>query len=75
MLNSPLGEEPRNQQVNVIPWKQESSMLDWLQSSSRLIARDINEPSFSGVEAGISDFPGGEDKIGKLDYDISIGED
>ncbi|HLO86559.1 MAG TPA: DUF3134 domain-containing protein [Nostocaceae cyanobacterium] len=70
MLNSPLREVPRNQRASVIPIKQETSILDWLQSSGRLIARDVHEPDFSDEqEEEISDFLGGEDGIGDLDYD------
>lgn len=79
MLNSPLREEPRNQRAAVIPLKQESSLLDWLQSNGRLIARDVHEPDFSDEEEEISEFLGGEDGIGDLDYDddddIGIAED
>ncbi|TAF07777.1 MAG: DUF3134 domain-containing protein [Nostocales cyanobacterium] len=78
MLNSPLQEHPRNQRATVIPLKQESSMLDWLQFSGRLIARDLNDSTYSTPEAEISDFLGGEDGIGDLDYDdsdISLDED
>jgi hypothetical protein len=80
MLNSPLREQARNQRATVIPLKQESSMLDWLRSSGRLIARDSNESNFAESEAEISDFLGGEDGIGDLDYDdddsdISLDED
>ncbi|MEO3704057.1 DUF3134 domain-containing protein [Trichormus azollae] len=79
MLNSPLREQPRNQRATVIPLKQESSILDWLQSSGRLIAREPHESAFSEQEEEISDFLGGEDAIGDLDYDddndIAIDED
>ncbi|MBK1986020.1 DUF3134 domain-containing protein [Sphaerospermopsis aphanizomenoides BCCUSP55] len=79
MLNSPLREQPRNQRATVIPVKQESSILDWLQSSGRLIAREPHESSFLEQEEEISDFLGGEDGIGDLDYDddndISLDED
>jgi hypothetical protein len=80
MLNSPLREQPRNQRASVIPVKQESSILNWLQSSGRLIARDVHEPDFSeDEEEVISDFLGGDDGIGDLDYDddddIAIDED
>jgi hypothetical protein len=80
MFNSPLREQARNQRATVIPLKQESSMLDWLQSSGRLIARDSKELSFVESETEISDFLGGEDGIGDLDYDdddsdISLDED
>jgi hypothetical protein len=54
-------------------------MLDWLESSSRLIAREPYESAFSEQEEEISDFLGGEDAIGDLDYDddndIAIDED
>ncbi|BAZ48158.1 DUF3134 domain-containing protein [Nostoc sp. CENA67] len=79
MLNSPLREEPRNQRAAVIPLKQETSLLDWLQTTGRLIARDVHEPDFSDEEEEISEFLGGEDGIGDLDYDddddIGIAED
>jgi hypothetical protein len=53
--------------------------LDWLQTNGRLIARDFHEPDFLADEAEISDFLGGEDGIGDLDYvdsdDIGMEED
>jgi hypothetical protein len=54
MLNSPLREEPRNQTAAVIPSKNESSLLDWLESNGRLIARDIQEPTYLDEEEEIS---------------------
>lgn len=50
MQNSPLREQPREQQATVIPLKHETSLLDWLQANGRLISRDIVEPAFSGDE-------------------------
>lgn len=79
MLNSPLREAPRNQRATVIPLKQETSLLDWLEASGRIIARNVHEPDFSHEEEEISEFLGGDNGIGDLDYDddddIKIGED
>jgi hypothetical protein len=54
MLNSSLREEARNQTAAVIPSKNESSLLDWLESNGRLIARDIQEPTYLDEEEEIS---------------------
>lgn len=56
MQNSPLREQPREQQASIIPLKHESSLLDWLQSSGRLISRDQQEPDFldSAAEDDVS---------------------
>lgn len=50
MQNSPLREQPREQQASIIPLKHESSLLDWLQSSGRLISRDQQEADFLAAE-------------------------
>ncbi len=79
MLDSPLREAPRNQRAAVIPLKQESSMLDWLRATGRLIARDVHETDSREDVEVISDFLGGDDGIGDIDYDddddIVIEED
>ena len=80
MHNSPLREEPREQQASVIPLKQESSLIDWLQASGRLIARDgVQEPDLlSEIEEGdssldllesddVGDFYDDDDDLGDID--------
>lgn len=47
MHNSPLREQPREQQAGVIPLKHETSLLDWLQANGRLISRDQQEAEVS----------------------------
>ena len=70
MLNSPLGEAPRNQRAVLIPLQQKSSLLDWLQASGRLIARDVHESS-SSVESGdVESILGVEDGISYDDDDF-----
>ncbi|MBE9232435.1 DUF3134 domain-containing protein [Cuspidothrix issatschenkoi LEGE 03284] len=69
MLDSPLREAPRNQRAAVIPLKQESSMLDWLRAGGRLIARDVHDADSKDDVEVISDFLGGDDGIGDIDYD------
>jgi hypothetical protein len=69
MLDSPLREAPRNQRAAVIPLKQESSMLDWLRAGGRLIARDVYDADSRDDVEVISDFLGGDDGIGDIDYD------
>ncbi|MEH2240144.1 DUF3134 domain-containing protein [Nostoc sp.] len=78
MLNSPLREEPRNQQADVIPLKQESSLSDWLENKGRIITRDVHEPDFQDGEEEIDSLMGVEDGIGydlDDDDDIGIAED
>lgn len=78
MHNSPLREEPREQQARVIPLKQESSLIDWLQSNGRLIARDgVQEPDVvSEVEDGDSslDLLEGDDVGDFYDDDDDLGD-
>lgn len=57
MHNSPLREQPREQQAGVIPLKHESSLLDWLQANGRLISRDQQEAEVS-VETEEDDVAG-----------------
>jgi hypothetical protein len=78
MHNSPLREEPREQQASVIPLKQESSLIDWLQANGRLIARDgVQEPDPIGeIEEGDSslDMLDGDDVGDFYDDDDDLGD-
>lgn len=57
MHNSPLREQPREQQAGVIRLKHETSLLDWLQANGRLISRDQQEAEVS-VETEEDDVAG-----------------
>jgi hypothetical protein len=78
MHNSPLREEPREQQATVIPLKQELSLIDWLQANGRLIARDgVQEAdTIDEIEDGDSslDLLEGDDVGDFYDDDDDLGD-
>lgn len=43
MHNPSLREQPRNQNAQIIPSRQQSSILDWLEETGRLIPREPTE--------------------------------